>query len=215
MANDIAASPGTARAEAKKVVILDALIEILKEGGSSALTIDALAARARTSKATIYRYWPEKTRMLIDAANRVIAAPFVPDMGSFRKELTHLLSSRMHEYRGEGAAKMFASLIGLSGEDDAFGAHVRLWIDTHQMATNMEIVRRAKKRGEIRDDVSAEEAATIVAGPLLYRMVLQQAKPDQKLVDALVDCVVRGLAPAEANRRRDENALPEKSRQAW
>lgn len=183
------------RAAAKKATIIEALVDLLREGGSSALTIDALAARARTSKATIYRYWPEKTQMLIEAANHVILAPDVPDLGSFREELTHLLTYRMHEYRGEGAAKMFASLIGLSSGDDDFGSHVRHWIDTHQMATNTEIIKRAKSRGEIRKDVSTEEAATIVAGPMLYRMVLQQAKPDEKLVAAVVDCVVRGLAP--------------------
>lgn len=184
-----------ARVATKKTIIIDAIAEILREGGTTALTTDAIAARAKTSKATIYRYWPEKTQMLIEAANRIIAAPLVPDRGSFRLELKELLMSRMSEYRGEGASKMFASLIGLSSDDEAFGSHLRQWIDKQQMATNKEIIQRAQARGEIRRDLSVEEVATIVAGPLLYRMVLQEAKPDEELVETLVDCLVRGMAP--------------------
>lgn len=183
------------RVEARKAAIIKAILDLLQEGGASALTTDAIAARARTSKATIYRYWKDKTQLLIEAANTVIQAPPVPDLGDFRSELHFLLAERLREYRGEGAYKVFAAFIGISAEDAVFGAHVRRWIDMNQMASNKQLIRRAKERGEIRDDISVEAAATIVAGPLVYRMVLQEGKPDRELIDTQVDCIVRGLAP--------------------
>ncbi|GLB69171.1 TetR/AcrR family transcriptional regulator [Arthrobacter mangrovi] len=187
-----------ARTEAKKQKIMDAVVAILKEGGGSALTMDAIAARARTSKATIYRYWPDKTSLLIDAASRIIRSPEIPDLGSFRDELRMLLQARLKEFRGEGVDKMFGALIGVAAEDPVFGAHLREWMELQQMSTNTAIVARAKARGEIRPEVPVEAAVTIVGAPLVYRMVLQKMQPDEALVETLVNCVVAGLSADSA-----------------
>lgn len=189
------AMPRSVKSEARKLQIIEAIVDLLREGGGSALTTDAIAARARTSKATIYRYWPDKVHLFIEAANQVIRVPVIPDLGSFKEELKQLLTARLGEYQGPGADKMFGALVGVAAEDPTFSQHLRDWMVSSQMSTNSAIVQRGLARGEIRKDVSVKAVMTIIGAPLVYRLILEPSQPDQVLVDTLVDCVTRGLAP--------------------
>lgn len=199
--NDIStvdvAVPRSVKSEARKLQIIEVIVELLREGGGSALTTDAVAARAHTSKATIYRYWPDKVHLFIEAANQIIKLPAIPDLGSFKEEVRQLLTARLSEYQGSGADRLFGALVGLAAEDPTFSRHLRDWMVANQMSTNSAIVRRGLARGEIRADVSVEAVMTIIGAPLVYRLILEPGQPDQVLVDTLVDCVARGLAPAQ------------------
>jgi AcrR family transcriptional regulator len=185
------------KSEARKRQIIEVIVDLLREGGGGALTTDAIATRARTSKATIYRYWPDKVHLFIEAANQIIQLPEIPDLGSFKDELRQLLTARLGEYQSAGADKMFGALVGLAAEDPIFSHHLRDWMVASQMSTNSAIVRRGLARGEIRADVSVEAVMTIIGAPLVYRLILEPSQPDQVLVDTLVDCVTRGLAPVQ------------------
>ena len=87
--------------------------------------------------------------------------------------------------------------MGLAAEDPTFSQHLRNWMVANQMSTNGAIVLRGLARGEIRTDISFEAVMTIIAAPLVYRLILEPGQPDQVLVDTLVDCVARGLAPSQ------------------
>ena len=191
------ATPRSVKSEARKRQIIETIVDLLREGGGGALTTDAIATRARTSKATIYRYWPDKVHLFIEAANQIIQLPAIPDLGSFKDELRQLLTARLGEYQSAGADKMFGALVGLAAEDPIFSHHLRDWMVASQMSTNSAIVRRGLARGEIRADVSVEAVMTIIGAPLVYRLILEPSQPDQVLVDTLVDCVTRGLAPVQ------------------
>jgi AcrR family transcriptional regulator len=199
--NDIStvevATPRSVKSEARKRQIIEVIVELLREGGGSALTTDAIAARAHTSKATIYRYWPDMVHLFIEAANQIIQLPAIPDLGSFKDELRQLVTARLRAYQSAGADKMFGALVGLAAEDPIFSHHLRDWMVASQMSTNSAIVRRGLARGEIRADVSVAAVMTIIGAPLVYRLILEPSQPDQVLVDTLVDCVTRGLAPVQ------------------
>lgn len=182
------------RTQRRRLTIAQAVLELLREGGAAAVTTDAVASRAGASKATIYRYWRDKTELLIAAANLEIQFPEVPDRGSLRVELQELLATRLRAYTEPGNDRLWAALIGASVDDAEFGSRLRKWI-YHQMQTNAAIIRRAIRRGELREGTSVDSVATVVGGPLVYRLVLQDEPPDQNLVDTIIECVCKGLSP--------------------
>ena len=86
-----AEEPGQHRGRALDVTrcaaLRDAALELLAEIGYDRLTIDSVAARAHASKATIYRRWPGKAELVVDALTLLKGAPLVPDTGTLRGDL--------------------------------------------------------------------------------------------------------------------------------
>src|SRR6202451_3503036 len=71
----------------RDVALRDAALALLAEIGYDRLTIDSVAARAHASKATIYRRWPGKAELVVDALTSLKGAPLVPDTGTLRGDL--------------------------------------------------------------------------------------------------------------------------------
>src|ERR671937_591346 len=91
---DQMAVPG-GRGAARETAILQATLELLAESGYDQLTIDAVAARARCSKATIYRRWPDKAALVVTAVRRHAGQPAAaaPETGSLRSDLLAALAA--------------------------------------------------------------------------------------------------------------------------
>src|SRR5215470_9092845 len=77
----------------RDVVLREAALALLAEVGYDRLTMDAVAARARAGKTTIYRRWPGKAELVVDALNSLKGAPDIPDTGSLRQDLRALAES--------------------------------------------------------------------------------------------------------------------------
>jgi AcrR family transcriptional regulator len=179
---------------AREEAILQAILDLLSEGGYGAVTTDAIAARADVSKATIYRKWTTKSELLIAALGRVIQPIVVPDLGSFRAEVSYFLERRLEQYSKPGVNRMFAGIVGQSVEDEALATTFHSWV-TGQMAANVQIIERAKARGEAGEEFSVEALATMIAAPLVYRLVWERRAPDRVLMDTLVLCLERAIHP--------------------
>src|SRR5438309_3632378 len=77
----------------RREAICDAVFELLGEVGYDRMTMDAVATRARASKATIYRTWPDKPGLVAEALiNRFGPTPQAPNTGSLRGDLMALMS---------------------------------------------------------------------------------------------------------------------------
>src|SRR5580693_10631580 len=89
---------GRPRDEGREQAIRDAAIELLAEVGYDAMSIEAVAVRARSSKATIYRRWPGKAELVAEAIRRRSepALQDIPDTGSLRSDL-RVLVQRMFD----------------------------------------------------------------------------------------------------------------------
>jgi len=96
---------GRPRDESREQAILDAAIDLLAEVGYEGMSIEAVAVRAKSSKATIYRRWPGKAELVADAMRRR-SEPILedlPDTGSLRSDLLAL------------ALRMFDGMKGVDG----------------------------------------------------------------------------------------------------
>lgn len=184
--------PGRPREERVTRAVLDAVVGLVAERGMGAVTMDAVAARAAVSKQAMYRRWPTKQALVIAAAESRIGLLAVPDMGDFREELRAVLAARMEAYRVPGVDRLLAGMIGAAAETGAerelYGAYT-----ARVMGETRHILERGITRGDVRPDIDVDSVATLVAAPLVFRMVGEQRLPDEGLVDAVVDLVARAV----------------------
>ncbi|MFJ5206809.1 TetR/AcrR family transcriptional regulator [Streptomyces nigra] len=185
--------PGRPREERVTGAVLSAVVELVTEQGMGAVTMDAVAARAGVSKPAIYRRWPTKQDLVIAAAESRIGVLSVPDLGDFRAELRVVLTARLEAYRMPGSDRLLAGLIGAAAEVGADRAEYARYTERITSETRR-ILERGVARGDVRADIDVRAAATLVAAPLLFRLIGEREVPDSQFVDALVDLVARAVA---------------------
>lgn len=183
--------PGRPRLEMDGPV-LGAVIDLITEKGMSAVTIDAVAARAEVSRAAIYRRWPTKHDLLVAAAETRVGEQDVPDRGSFRAELAMLLTARLQVYRMPGTNRLLAGLIGTGAEHEPAPAVYAVYTERITEQTRR-IVRRGIARGEVRAEVDVDAVTTLIAAALPFRLVAELRPPDESLVEQVVDLIARAV----------------------
>jgi AcrR family transcriptional regulator len=173
----------------REAEILDATLEVLVDVGYDRLTMDAVAHRARASKATLYRRWNSKLRLVIDALLTTKQAPVVPDTGSLREDL-NLMFCGTGGMTDPEAVGTFASIITAVGRDPEFAEAFRREIVGPKIAASQLIWERAKARGEIRPDADLSLLEPALAGIVLHRVFLMGEQPTEELVSRVIDQII-------------------------
>lgn len=169
--------------------ILDATLEVLAELGYDRLTMDAVATRAKASKATLYRRWNGKVSLVIDALLSAKGDHEVPDTGSLRGDL-------IASFCGAGglcdeqSVSTFASVLTAIHRDQDFAAAFRRDVIGPKAALSHGIFERARERGEIGDHVDIDLLAPALAGIALHRMYVMGELPDEALVTRVIDQII-------------------------
>jgi AcrR family transcriptional regulator len=192
-----APGPGRPREERVTVAVLEAVVALVTETGLDAVTMDAVAARAGVSKPAIYRRWPTKQDLVIAAAETRVGVLEIPDLGSFRAELHALLTARMRAYRAPGTDRLLAGMIAAAAEPGE-SRHAYSAYTARVMGQTRTILERGIARGQVRPDTDIAATATLIAAPLVYRMIAEQQAPDVHLVDVVVELVARSVQTAPA-----------------
>jgi AcrR family transcriptional regulator len=186
--------------------ILEAALEVLADVGYDRLTMDAVATRARASKATLYRRWNTKIGLVIDALLVEKPAPPVPDTGSFRGDL-------VAAYCGVGGladAKQvgtFTSVLTAMTRDEEFAAEFRSRVIQPKIETSRVVYERARSRGEVRADLDVELFAPALAGICLHRFYVLGEAPTQELVSRIIDQIIVPAATASGSIPTTEDNL--------
>ena len=171
--------------------ILDATLELLLEVGYDRLTMDAVARRARASKATLYRRWDDKPSLVVDALVRAKQAPSLEphDTGSLRGDLvgTFCGSHGMDQHQATG---VLGSVMTALCNDPAFARRFREAFIAPKVQASRDIYQRAIDRGEIPADVDVEVIAPALAGILLHRSFVLGLVPDDETVQRVIDHVI-------------------------
>jgi AcrR family transcriptional regulator len=198
MSSDVTAEApqrGRPRSERARKAILEAASELLLARGLSAVSMDAVADRAGVSKATIYRWWPTKETLALDALYTEWAAarPHPRDTGSLRGDLLSLLRpwARLASSRPYG--RVVAALLTEAQTDPAFAAEYRERFVEPRRQQAREIFRRAIERGEIPADTKVEVALDLLYGPLYHRLLHGHAPLNDRFVREVIDMVLDGV----------------------
>jgi AcrR family transcriptional regulator len=177
--------------------ILAATLEILTEVGFDKLTMDAVAARAKASKATLYRRWENKASLVIEALHSSKEEPPLPDTGTLRGDLTSAFCG-MGGLADPETVATFTSTITAIARDPEFAETFRNEVIAPKLARSRTIWERAQARGEIRKQVDLDLLEPALAGIVLHRVFVLGQQPDQDLITRVIDQIILPAAGVES-----------------
>ena len=177
--------------------VLTAAFDVLREVGYDKLTVDTVAARARASKATLYRRWPTKAALVVEALAALDGVPEPPDTGSLRGDLLALAERKRSGLMSPDGVDVMCSLSTALHRDGELRSAVLDGPLTDHHACVVAIFERARDRGEIADGVDLDLVSQIVPALMLFRMSLGEVTEDpadlaRRIVDQVVLPAVRG-----------------------
>lgn len=180
--DNAAARPGRKRSEESRRAILAAALELTAEVGYAGLTVDGIAARAGTGKQTIYRWWPSKDDVLLEAlADRAALDVVVPDQGSYRADLHAFLMSSFVLGRQLQVPDILRALMARAQIDEEFGRRFRASFLQRRRDALEVIVDRARDRGDLPSALSRDTIADVVFGVIWYRVLARREPPGDQL----------------------------------
>ncbi len=186
------AVPG-GRGATREAAILRATLELLAESGYDQMTIEGVAARARSSKATIYRRWPDKAALVVAAVRRhagqPAAAAAAPDTGSLRSDLQAALQAMRSSLSGQDAA-LILGLLGAMHHNPELAAVVREQVLEAKREVFGVVIARAAARGEVPVATNAALLAEICSAVLFSRLLVTGEPLDDVFTQHLVDAVL-------------------------
>jgi AcrR family transcriptional regulator len=186
---------GDARVRRSKEAVLTATYELLTKAGLGGVTIDEVARRSGVAKTTIYRHWPSRSALLLDACSRLSGRPEPPDTGSLEGDLAALAANLAHELRSAKWPTILPSIID-AAERDAEVAELHAKLQAGLSAPYAAVVERARARGEIGPGPAASEIAASVMGPLTYRRWLSREPLEAPFIAGVVARAITSLKGA-------------------
>ncbi len=171
--------------------ICDAALELLQEVGYDRLTVDAIAARAHASKATLYRHWPQGKAPLVVAALKSRSTPPVvcTDTGSLRSDLLSLLGTVAASLTREDLGLMAGLLLAMRS-DEELAAAVRKQVLEDKEGLAERLIARAESRGEYVRPNAAVLLHELLPALLFTHPLLHGALIDDSYLEHVVDDVL-------------------------
>lgn len=180
---------GTSPCTAREAELLAVTLELLQQNGYERLTVDAVAAAAKASKATVYRRWPSKAELVLAAFIKGIgdAAP-APNTGTLRGDLL-ALGLVVCEQSARHASTIGAVLPEITRSPALSAAMQHEFVDQRR-AVMTKVLGQAVARGEIDADAISQEVWDLLPGYLVFRNVIPGNPPTESTVEMLVDQVI-------------------------
>lgn len=184
--------------------ILDATLTVLAETGYDRLTMDAVAVRAKASKATLYRRWSSKPELVVEAICSYKEHPPIPDTGSLRGDLVaaHCGMGGLQDPR---ALAVQTAVVTAMGRDPEFAETYRREFIAPKLARSRAIFERAQARGEISRDLDLDLIGPALAGIVLHRIFLLGEEATPALVEDVVDQIILPAATARRPTTTEES----------
>lgn len=189
------------RGEAREEAILLATLALLAEVGYDQMTMDAVAARARASKATIYRRWPGKAELVVTAVKRHAGSPVAtpPDTGSLRQDLLAVLEVMRASLTGQDAALILGLMIAMR-RDPELARTVRGQVVDDKREVFGAVIARAVARGDLPGTVDHALFVEISSAMLFSRLFVTGEPLDDAFIHHLVDAVLLPLLDHRSSR---------------
>jgi AcrR family transcriptional regulator len=191
--------PGRRRSEGSREAILQAATDLVVDQGYPAASIEKIAQRAGVGKQTIYRWWPTKGDVLLEALARK-ADTFIPlpDRGSWVADLRGLLEASHKLGNAPQVAEVLRALVVEAQLDAGFGERFRAEFIRRRRAALSTLVERAHERGDLPGGLTADFVSDVVFGVMWYRLLVLPRPFDDALTDDVVNLLTTSAAEASA-----------------
>ena len=184
---------GRQRSEESEDAILCATLQLLKTMPLRDISIEEIARKAGVGKATIYKWWPSKAYVALDAflrkMNRLVPNPNTGSAEADLKEQIHYLAT----FYTSPTGRIFGQFLAEAQSDREFACLLRERFMKPRREIAGVIFDRAVKRGEMDPSLDRDLVLDLIYGPVLYRLLIVQSPFGRKRVDALVSTLFQGL----------------------
>jgi AcrR family transcriptional regulator len=192
---------GRHRSLQAEAAILKATLYLLERQPLRKVTADAIARRAGVSKTTIYKWWPNKSLVALDAYLAGMTEQVaMPDTGSAELDFTQQLKSVMAFYTSP-LGRLFCQFLAEGQSDPGFLALFRERFLFARRDTARVMWRRGLDRGEIREEVDGEIVLDLIYGPMIFRLLAGHGSLSDRESEAVVEAVFGGLRRSKNGRR--------------
>jgi AcrR family transcriptional regulator len=187
--------PGRPRSEQADRAIIDAALCVFAEHGVEGLCIEKVAAKAGVGKATIYRRWPGKEDLLLDALAALKTPLPEPHGDSVREDLISLMQTMASDYADPRRAREFALLLGEGAKYPRLMAKYTETVIEPRREVIRSVLRRGIGSGELRPGVDVDVALFMLTGAVIARGKDQPEAISASYAQRVVDELLAGLAP--------------------
>lgn len=180
------------RVERSKAAVLSETYRQLTQSGISGVSIDEVSRVSGVSKTTIYRHWPSRSALLIDACSRMGNSSPPPNTGTLRTDLHALATGLAEQLQTAAWASVYPSIIDAAERDPEIAA---MQSELHKsfMEPFHAVVERARDKGEISPAKPASDLVAAIVGPLFYRRWFSKEAIDKRFVEATIDAAITAV----------------------
>ncbi len=188
------AGPGRPRDPHVDRAIIDSAVELLRDGGVEALSMESVANRAGVSRASVYRRYANRVD-LMEAVFQAASArkPDPPDTGSTRTDLVQLVLIFKKVLLDEEGGGLLPAMISAARENPEVREALERFSSSRRSPT-VEVIHRGIERCEIRGDIEPELLADLLIGAVIYRVLVRNETIGAKRAAQLVDLVLAGAS---------------------
>jgi AcrR family transcriptional regulator len=172
--------------EAVKGASLAAAYELLTEAGLSGVTFDEVSRRSGVAKTTIYRHWPSRSALLLEACMQFAPRLQAPNTGTLKGDLNAIAMAMAQRLRTARWSSALPSIIDAAERDKEI-AELQSRQHAGMMAAFSAVAARAQARGERDAKFDASELTAAIAGPLFYRRWFSRQELDDAFVRGVVE----------------------------
>jgi AcrR family transcriptional regulator len=192
--------PGRPRCEDTRQSILHAAYELFEEGDEQPFTIEAVARRSGAAKTTIYRWWPSKGALVIEAFLAIAEKRSAfPESGSAIDDLRAQMRALAKLFRGR-AGRLVAGIIAEAQTDpDTKKAFIEGYLKPRRLSA-ARLIERGVATGELRKGLDVETVCDALYGSLYLRLLLKNSIGDDASINRLLDTVFDGIRGPRAAR---------------
>src|SRR5271157_357560 len=187
-------SPGRPRSEHARQAILRSTMHLLQKTGFSDLTIEAIAANAGVGKATVYRWWPNKGALVVDAfASGTENTLHFPDTGSVYQDVSLQMSQVVAIFRSP-RGRIVAALLGAGQSDPELLEAFRARFLRPRRQEAYKTLRRGIERGELPRGLDLDLVLDILYGAIYMRFLIRHDELSPSYVNEVCHLVLSGAA---------------------
>lgn len=193
------ATRGRPRSERARSAVLEAASELLVSGGIDAVTMEAIAARAQVSKATLYKWWPSRAHVMLESLfSRTRHTTEIDESAPLEEALVSQLALLVREFRETETGPLMADLVAAGQADpDIRAALDEQWLrPRRQISTRL--LRAAVERGELDPRIDLATAVDQLFAPVYYRLLLGHEPLHDDLAATLTGQLLNGLRTGAA-----------------
>lgn len=191
-ARSLPSGPGRPRSARAHQSVVRATLELFGDAGFHGLTVEAVAARAGVARTTVYRWWPSKVALLLEALATLWQQAPVPNTGTVRGDAVAHVQGFVDLHSDRRVARLLATLLAEASRTPEL-LEARPSFVAAQREPLRQALERGVARGELPVDLDFELTMDLLLSPVTMRALATGGGLEPGLAGRIVDAVLRGV----------------------